>query len=90
MGIPEPDPTMKAYWEKIIDRNGVDLAALRANLALTPLERLRQADARRKDPELRRAYFRMTKAERDEETLNHLLAIKQLREVMKQTLPSNS
>ncbi|MBX3377759.1 MAG: hypothetical protein KF678_12240 [Phycisphaeraceae bacterium] len=45
----EADPTPgRGDWKSIQDENGVDLSLIRANLRLSPEERLRRADAARR------------------------------------------
>jgi hypothetical protein len=45
---PEPDrEAAKSCWALIQDDNGVDLTLIRANLRLTPAERLRRAESAR-------------------------------------------
>lgn len=40
---PDPKPRMTLYGEQ--DDNGIDVSLIRENLKLTPLERIRRADA---------------------------------------------
>jgi hypothetical protein len=47
---PPPQPgreASNAYWASIQDENGVDLTLIRANLRLSPSERLRRGDQAR-------------------------------------------
>jgi hypothetical protein len=46
MSVPKPNPDSLRYGDH--DENGVDLSLLRANLRLTPLERIRKGDAARR------------------------------------------
>ncbi len=48
MERPGPKPPPSPGWTAEYDENGVDLTLLRANLKLTPEERIRRADVMRR------------------------------------------
>jgi hypothetical protein len=56
--LPLPEHVLRREWYGEQDENGVDISLLRANLRLTPTERLRQGDQATTDALRLRAHAR--------------------------------